>query len=79
MEFAFTEDQLAITEAAREMLVETCATTDLRRMLQSSEPRDEGRWSTICEMGLFGLLAPEDAGGLGLGLSDFVGIAEAAG
>lgn len=79
MEFAFTEDQLAITEAAREMLVETCATTDLRRLLASGEPRDAGRWDTIREMGLLGLLAPESAGGLGLGLADFVGIAEAAG
>ena len=31
MQFAFTEDQLAITEAAREMLVETCTPADLRQ------------------------------------------------
>jgi alkylation response protein AidB-like acyl-CoA dehydrogenase len=79
MHFAFTEDQLAITEAAREMLVETCTPADLRRMLENGEARDEARWRTITEMGLLGLCAPEERGGMGLGLVDFIGIAEAAG
>ena len=79
MEFAFTEDQLAINDAAREMLVETCPTTSLRAMLKDGRAIDEARWQTICEMGLLGLLAPEAAGGMGMGLTDFVGIAEAAG
>lgn len=79
MDFAFTEDQLAITGAARDMLVETCTPADLRRLLDSGQPRDEARWTTVCEMGLPGLLVPEAAGGLGLAPVDFVGIAEAAG
>ena len=79
MDFAFTEDQAAITQAAREMLVETCTPTDLRRMIEAGLPRDEARWSTINEMGLLGILAPEAAGGLGLAAPDFIGIAEAAG
>lgn len=79
MEFAFTEDQLAINEAAREMLVETCTTASLRAMLKDGRAIDEERWRTICEMGLLGMLAPEAAGGMGLGLADFIGIAEAAG
>lgn len=79
MEFTFTEDQLAITAAAREMLVESCQPADLRRLLNTGAPRDEQRWTTIREMGLLGMLAPSDAGGLGLEPVDFVGIAEAAG
>ena len=79
MEFAFTEDQQSITEAARTMLLETCTPAGLRRMLDRSEAMDAGRWATIVEMGLPGMLAPEEACGLGLGLTDFVGIAEAAG
>lgn len=79
MQFAFTEDQRAITEAAREMLLETCTPADLRRLLETGEARDASRWSTICEMGLPGILAPEDAGGLGMAPEDLVGIAEAAG
>ena len=79
MEFAFTEDQLAINEAAREMLVETCTSASLRAMLKDERAIDEDRWRTICEMGLLGMLAPEASGGMGMGLTDFIGIAEAAG
>jgi alkylation response protein AidB-like acyl-CoA dehydrogenase len=79
MQFAFTEDQAAITEAARAMLVESCTPADLRKLLASGEAIDEGRWATIRDMGLLGICAPESAGGLGLGLVDLVGVAEAAG
>ena len=79
MQFAFTEDQLTITQAAREMLEETCTAPDLRKLLESGGARDEARWATICEMGLLGMLAPEAAGGLGMGMTDLIGIAEAAG
>jgi alkylation response protein AidB-like acyl-CoA dehydrogenase len=78
MQFAFTEDQLTITQAARDMLVETCTPADLRKMLEAGTPRDEARWNTICEMGLIGILAPESSGGLGMNMVDLIGIAEAA-
>jgi alkylation response protein AidB-like acyl-CoA dehydrogenase len=79
MHFAFTEDQLAITEAARAMLVERCTPADLRRLLANGEAHEAARWSMIRDMGLLGICVPESQGGLGLGLIDFVGIAEAAG
>jgi alkylation response protein AidB-like acyl-CoA dehydrogenase len=79
MQFAFTADQLAINEAAREMLGESCDTASLRAMLKDDRAVDEARWRTICDMGLLGMLAPENKGGMGLGTSDIVGIAEAAG
>ncbi len=79
MDFAFTEDQQTITQAARDMLLETCTPAGLRKMLEQNQALDAARWATITEMGLPGMLAPEAAGGLGLGLSDFIAIAEAAG
>ena len=79
MEFAFTEDQLAITQAAREMLVETCTGADLRKLADSGHAFDQARWETIREMGLLGMLAREASGGLGMSLIDLVGVAEAAG
>jgi alkylation response protein AidB-like acyl-CoA dehydrogenase len=79
MQFAFTEDQLTITGAAHDMLVETCTPADLRKLLETGQPRDEARWATISEMGLIGMLAPESAGGLGMSMVDLIGIAEAAG
>lgn len=79
MEFAFTEDQLAIANAARQMLVDTCTPVDLRKQLERGDARDEGRWQKIQEMGLVSILAPEDKGGLGMAAPDFIAIAEAAG
>ena len=79
MEFVFTDDQKAINEAAREMLVDTCTPADMRRLLDSDAALDDARWAAIRDMGLLGILAPEAAGGLGLGMPDFIAIAEAAG
>ena len=79
MLFAFTQDQLTITQAARDMLVETCTPAALRKQLEAGKPRDDARWSTISDMGLIGMLAPESAGGLGMTMVDLIGIAEAAG
>jgi len=79
MHFVFTEDQMAINEAAREMLIDSCTPADIRRLIDSGHGVDQDRWATICAMGLPGMLAPEAAGGLGLGMVDFVAIAEAAG
>lgn len=79
MFFAFTEDQLTINEAAREMLTESCTPAQLRLMLKQGRTIDESRWRTICEMGLLGMLVPEGRGGMGLAMVDFIAIAEAAG
>src|ERR1700704_44465 len=68
-----------MTEAARSMLVESCTSTDLRKLLERGAARDERRWETICDMGTLGILAPESAGGLGMGMPAFICIAEAAG
>lgn len=79
MRVAFTKDQNELTAAVREMLVSTCTPADLRRLLESPDAVDEQRWSTAVEMGILGVLVPEEQGGLGLSVVDFVGIAEAAG
>lgn len=79
MHFAFTDDQASITEAARRMLVENCTPARLRQMLETGTALDRERWANICDMGLLAMLAPESVGGLGLGLVDLVGVAEAAG
>jgi alkylation response protein AidB-like acyl-CoA dehydrogenase len=79
MQFAFNEDQLAIADAAREMLVETCAPADLRALLDKGDSHSAERLAAIRGMGLFGMLAPEKCGGLGLAPPDFAPIAEAAG
>jgi alkylation response protein AidB-like acyl-CoA dehydrogenase len=79
MEFAFTQEQQAIAATARTMLVESCTPASLRKLTDADAAYDTDRLSAIRSMGLFGMLAPESQGGLGLGAADFAPIAEAAG
>ena len=77
MDFRFTEDQLELAEGARSFLEGVCTPDRLKALDEGTQT--ESLWSQIAEMGLLGLMAPEEAGGLGLGVVDFVLVAEAAG
>ena len=79
MDFRFTEEQEMMANVLRELLGDLCQSSDLRRLMESGQARDERRWSGIVDMGLAGALVPESYGGLGLKPVDFVRIAEAAG
>ncbi|MBO6718474.1 MAG: acyl-CoA/acyl-ACP dehydrogenase [Rhizobiaceae bacterium] len=79
MDFRFTEEQQMMADAVRSLLADHCQPADLRRMMASDKPRDEARWRQIVEMGLQGVLVPEERGGLGLSEADFVLVAEACG
>lgn len=79
MDFAFSEEQMAVAGVVRDLLAAECAGADLRRLMASGQARDAGRWTKLVELGLLGALAPEAAGGLGLAEPDLVLIAEACG
>lgn len=79
MHFDFDDDQKAMAETARALLVDSCTPADLRFLLETDEAQDAERLSAIREMGLFSMLAPEEAGGLGLAPLDFAQIVETAG
>jgi alkylation response protein AidB-like acyl-CoA dehydrogenase len=69
MDFRFSEDQLTLTETVRDYLAGTHGPEVLRR-LDAEGARDPAIWSGLVEMGLTGLLIPEEQGGLGFGLVD---------
>ena len=79
MRFAFTEDQLAFSEAVRDLLANECSAEQLRSAWDSGNGRIDGLWSKLAEMGVVGLLAPEGVGGMGLAEIDLVAIAFEAG
>ena len=72
MDFRFTEDQLLFADSVRDYLAGTHGPEVLRRLDASHEEgqgnRDPAIWQGLVEMGLTGLLVPEDHGGLGMGL-----------
>lgn len=78
MNFAFTEDQLLFRDTVRDFLAAECAPAQVREAA-AGEGRSAARFDKLVDMGLTGLTVPEAQGGLGLGLVDYVLIAEEAG
>jgi alkylation response protein AidB-like acyl-CoA dehydrogenase len=66
MHFAFDEDQLRFRESVRGMLERVCPPAAVRAVWDAEHGHDPARWRALAELGVLGLLAPEDAGGLGL-------------
>src|SRR4051794_27307094 len=70
MEFQFSTEQDALRDAVRAYMSDWAARSDARDGL---DPTD---WKTLVELGWTGLMVPESAGGLGLGLVDAVVVLE---
>ena len=67
MDFRFSDDQLTLADSVRDYLAGTHGPEVLRR-LDADGNRDPAIWQGLVEMGLTGLLVPEEHGGLGMGL-----------
>jgi alkylation response protein AidB-like acyl-CoA dehydrogenase len=79
MRFAFTDDQRAFREGLRDLLAKECTPTHVRDAWSNATGRVPGLWDQLAEMGVVGLLAPEDAGGMGLSFVDLVLLLEETG
>jgi alkylation response protein AidB-like acyl-CoA dehydrogenase len=79
MDFTFTEEQRMMAGAFRELAADLCAPEHLRALYDGRDTCAQGRWARLAEMGLFGVLATESDGGMGLDDADFVLLAEEAG
>lgn len=81
MEFLISEDQIALTQAVRDYLSGTHGPEVLRALDENdvSGNRSDKIWQGLTEIGLPGLLVPEDQGGLDLSLLDAVLIARECG
>lgn len=79
MDFAFTDEQAMIAETAQQFFAEN-ATSSRTREAMAADGFDRATWQSFCqELGLGGLLVPEEFGGSALGMVDFATVAEAAG
>jgi len=89
MRFAPTEDQIEFRSAVRSLLADVCTPTDVRSAWGGSvgthtgvgngDGRVPAAWKALGEMGVLGLMVPEEHGGLGMGDDDLVGIAQECG
>ena len=70
MDFAFTDEQEAVAEAAAAVFA-GMAGTDRVRSVEASESRvDDTLWSALAQANLIGIAVPEEQGGSGLGLTE---------
>jgi alkylation response protein AidB-like acyl-CoA dehydrogenase len=76
MEFDFSPDQVALRDAVRSFMERDCPPSYWRPMLEDERGYTDEVWDKVVELGWCGLLVPEEAGGLGLGLVDLVVVLE---
>lgn len=61
------DDRAALVESVRRLLADRCTEADVRRIMDSESGHDPALWHALADLGLVGLVAPDDAGGAGLG------------
>ncbi|HUI02027.1 MAG TPA: acyl-CoA dehydrogenase family protein [Acidimicrobiales bacterium] len=76
MDFTFSPEQEDFRAAVRATLAAEAPPAYVRAMIDDPVGVTPGLWATMAELGWLGVLAPESAGGLGLGLLDAVVLQE---
>lgn len=79
MDFRLSEDQQAFAETATALFAEHCSDDALRTHDASGAAYMQQLWPACIEMGLHGIVVPEDVGGLGLGMTELTGVLAAQG
>jgi alkylation response protein AidB-like acyl-CoA dehydrogenase len=79
MDFRFTDDQLLLQTTVRGFLEKEHTPEVLRKLWETETGRSRALWKQLAEIGVPGLLVPEEHGGMGLGEIEGVLIHEEAG
>lgn len=79
MRFALSEDQVLLQDSLNKALADLSPLERVRKFADGGETRAPDVWAGLAELGLPGLLVPEEHGGLGLGLLEAALAAEALG
>jgi len=77
--FAFTAEQLAMRDSVRALLKRECPPARVREAWAAPDGKVPGLWSKLSELGVPGILSPQDEGGLGMTELELVLVAEEAG
>ena len=79
MEFVFTEDQLLLQQTVRDFLEGECTVEHVRAMWETETGRSPEFWGKLAEIGVPGLLVPDEYDGLGMNEVDMVLVLEETG
>jgi alkylation response protein AidB-like acyl-CoA dehydrogenase len=72
MRFHFNDDQLEFQRSVRAFLESECTADDLRNSIETETGRSRERWAKLAELGVVGILVPEEHGGLDMTWVDLV-------
>ncbi|HUI02099.1 MAG TPA: acyl-CoA dehydrogenase family protein [Acidimicrobiales bacterium] len=70
MDFAFTDEQQAVAEAAQAVFAGMAGTERVAEVERSADRFDDALWGELAKANLLGLAVPEDQGGSGLGITE---------
>ncbi len=79
MKFSFTDEQIALRDAVADMVAKECPASAVRNAWEGGPGYDPSLWGRLGAMGVFGLLVPEPAGGLGMSAIEMVLVMEEVG
>jgi alkylation response protein AidB-like acyl-CoA dehydrogenase len=79
MDFGLSEEQRLLETNLRRYLETERPVPRVREIMATPEGHDDALWQALAEMGVLGVLVPEDEGGSGLGLLDAAVAAEVLG
>lgn len=70
MDLKFTDEQRMLRETTRDLCVSHCGVDVVRKMENDPLGVPQALWQNMQEMGLLGILLPQDLGGMGLNMLD---------
>ena len=76
MQFGLNESQQILQSNARKFFAAECPMADVRRIMEAADAHDEKLWRHMAEQGFLGVVIPEEAGGMGLGVVELAALAE---
>lgn len=79
MDFGLSDEQQILQQTVARLLENECPISRVRDLYEGEEPYDPGAWKALVDLGVAGLLVPEEHGGAGLGLVDLALVAEVLG
>ena len=76
MQFGLSESQQILKNNARKFFAAECPMTEVRRIMETETAHDEQLWRHMAEQGFLGVVIPEEAGGMGLGMVELAALTE---
>ena len=79
MEFALSEQQQMMQQSVDGVLKRVCPLDRVRKFADKGEARAQDVWHQLAQLGIAGVVIPEQYGGMGLGILEAALVAEALG